>query len=101
MGAPVASSLQTTADERAWQARRLAGFLYLSAAITVVAGIALGFVISPACFALVAIGLADGALAALFASGRIGPLASSPDGEGDAAPITEADATYNPYARED
>ena len=56
----------------------------------VVAGIALGFVVTPALFALVAVGLADGVLAALFASGRIGPLASrdaaEPRGAGRAGP---------------
>jgi hypothetical protein len=95
----VESSPQTAAAEPAQQARRLAGFLYLSAAIMVVAGIALGFVVTPALFALVAVGLADGVLAALFAGGRIGPLASR-----DAAdPVVEVeqDPTYNPYARED
>jgi hypothetical protein len=95
----VESSLQTTADERLWQARRLAGFLYLSAAIMVVAGIALGFVVTPALFALVAVGLTDGVLAALFASGRIGPLASRD--ASDPAEHAEQDPTYNPYARED
>ena len=93
------SSRQTTADERAWQARRLAGFLYLSASIMVVAGIALGFVVTPALFALVAVGLADGVLAALFASGRIGPLASRD--AADPVEQVEQDPTYNPYARED
>ena len=39
--------------------RRLVSILYLSGAITVVLGIALGFVISPALFAAVALGIAD------------------------------------------
>lgn len=93
------SSPQTPPDERAQQTRRLAGFLYRSAAVMVVAGIALGFVITPALFALVAVGLADGVLAALFASGRIGPLASGDTP--DPAAIAETDPAYNPYARED
>ncbi len=95
------ASPETIADERAWQARRLAGFLYLSAAIMVVAGIALGFVVTPALFALVAVGLADGVLAALFASGRIGPLAAQSSGDADAPSLVEQDPSYNPYARED
>ena len=58
----------------------------------VVAGIALGFVVTPALFALVAVGLADGVLAALFASGRIGPLASR-----DAAdPVPRAASSRTP-----
>ena len=93
------ASLDTAADERARQARRLAGFLYLSAAIIVVAGITLGFVVTPALFALVAVGLTDGGLAGLFASGRIGPLASRD--AFDPAEHAEQDPTYNPYARED
>ncbi len=83
--------------------RSLVGILYLSGAITIVLGIALGFVISPVAFAAVALGIADFVLAALFSSGRIGPLAArrAAAKAGDAAALTEADASFNPDARED
>lgn len=84
--------------------RNLAGILYLSATITVVAGIVLGFVISPALFAIVAVGIFDFVLAGLVASGRIGPDAQhrrAAASEGDAAAVAEADPSFNPYARED
>jgi hypothetical protein len=47
----------------------IAGYLYLSAAITIVAGIALGFVISPVWFAVVGIGVLDAVLARVLFSG--------------------------------
>lgn len=51
------------------------------------------------------LGLVDVVLAALFAGGRIGPLAArrqaEAEAEGDAAAIAESDPAYNPYARED
>jgi hypothetical protein len=60
-------------------------------------------VLGPAWFGLVLVGLVDGVLAALFAGGRIGPLAARREAaaEGDAATIAEAEPSYNPYARED
>jgi hypothetical protein len=83
--------------------RKLVSVLYLSGAITIVAGIALGFVISPALFAAVALGIADFVIAGLFSSGRIGPLAArrAATEAGDAAALAEADPSFNPYARED
>ncbi len=82
---------------------RLVSFLYLSGAITVVAGIALGFVLTPALFALVALGIVDFVIAGLFSSGRIGPLSArrAATEAGDAAAIAETDPSFNPYARED
>jgi hypothetical protein len=77
-------------------ARSVAGYLYLSAAITIVVGIVLGFVVGPVWFAVVAVGLLDGVLAGLFASGRLG----GPD-KSDPVAAVEADPSYNPYARED
>lgn len=84
--------------------RSLAGILYLSATITVVAGIVLGFVVAPALFAIVIVGLFDFAFAWLLASGRIGPDAQrrrAAAAEGDAAAVAEDDPSFNPYARED
>ena len=83
--------------------RKIVSVLYLSGAITVVAGIALGFIITPALFALVALGIADCMIAALFSSGRIGPLSArrAATEAGDAAAIAETDPSFNPYARED
>ena len=84
--------------------RNLAGILYLSATITVVAGIVLGFVVSPALFAIVAVGIFDFVFAGLIASGRIGPDAQrrrAAAEQGDAAAVAEADPSFNPYARED
>ena len=91
----------TTAEQDS--VRRLVSVLYLSGAITVVLGIALGFVISPVLFAAVAVGLVDFVIAGLFSSGRIGPLAArrAAAEAGDAAAIAEADPSFNPYARED
>ncbi|MDX6583361.1 MAG: hypothetical protein QOI10_2545 [Solirubrobacterales bacterium] len=84
-------------------ARRLVSALYLSGAITVVAGIALGFVITPVLFFAVALGIVDCVIAGLFSSGRIGPLSArrAAAESGDAAALAEADPNFNPYARED
>ena len=84
-------------------ARKIVSVLYLSGAITVVAGIALGFVLTPALFALVALGIADFVIAGLLSSGRIGPLSArrAATEAGDAAAIAETDPSFNPYARED
>jgi hypothetical protein len=71
----------------------IAGYLYLSAAITIVAGIALGFVISPVWFAVVGVGVLDVVLARVLFSGR--------NGQADPVATAEADPSYNPYARED
>ena len=85
------------------QARALVLWLYLSAAIMIVAGVALGIALNPAWFGIAALGLFDVFLAALFARGRIGPLAArrKAEAEGDAAQVAESDPAYNPYARED
>jgi hypothetical protein len=89
-------------DNRA-NVRRLVSAMYLSGAITVVAGIALGFVISPILFVAVALGIVDFVIGGLFASGRIGPLAAERKAaaSGEAGVIAEADPSFNPYARED
>jgi hypothetical protein len=94
---------QPAQAEPARQARGLVLGLYLSAAVTVVVGIALGIALDPVWFGLVLLGLVDVVLAALFAGGRIGPLAArrQAEAEGDAAAIAESDPGYNPYARED
>jgi hypothetical protein len=91
----------TTAEQDS--VRRLVTVLYLSGAITVVLGIVLGFAISPVLFAAVALGIVDFVIAALFSSGRIGPLAARRRAveSGDAATIAEADPSFNPYARDD
>jgi len=91
----------TTAEQDS--VRKIVSVLYLSGAITVVLGIALGFVISPALFAAVALGIADFVIAGLFSSGRIGPLAArrAAAEAGDAAAVAETDPSFNPYARED
>jgi hypothetical protein len=73
--------------------RKIAGYLYLSAAITIVVGIALGFVLGPVWFAVVGVGLLDIVLARVLFAGRARPV--------DAAAAAEADPSYNPYARED
>jgi hypothetical protein len=73
--------------------RAVAGYLYLSAAVTVVVGIVLGFVISPVWFAVVAVGLLDAVLARVLLSRKTRPA--------DPVAAAEADPSYNPYARED
>ena len=82
---------------------RLVAALYLSAAITLVAAVVLGVLVSPALFAIALVALVDVVLARLFARGVIGPPAARRRAEhsGDAAILAEADAGYNPYARED
>jgi hypothetical protein len=84
-------------------ARRVASALYLGGTITIVVGIALGFIISPALFGIVALGIVDFVIAWLFSSGRIGPLSArrAATETGDAAAIAETDPSFNPYARED
>lgn len=91
----------TTAEQDS--VRKIVSVLYLSGAITVVLGIALGFVISPVLFAAVALGIVDFVIAGLFSSGRIGPLAArrAAAEAGDAAAVAETDPSFNPYARED
>ncbi len=83
--------------------RRLVGILYLSGAITIVLGVALGLAISPVFFAVGALGILDFVIARLIAAGRIGPLAArrAATEAGDAAALAEADPSFNPYARED
>ena len=95
--------MSAPATDEAAAVGRLVPILYLSGAITVVLGIALGFVISPALFAAVALGVADFVIAGLFSSGRIGPLAArrAAAEAGDAAAVAETDPSFNPYARED
>ena len=82
---------------------RIASWLYLSAAITVIAGIVCGLTITPIFFALVAVGILDGVIAYLFSSGRLGGSAAAlgPPSAPDDAAAVEADPSYNPYARED
>jgi hypothetical protein len=60
-------------------------------------------VLDPVWFGLVLLGIVDAVLAALFAGGRIGPLAArrQAEVEGDATTLAETDPDYNPYARED
>jgi ABC-type cobalt transport system substrate-binding protein len=77
--------------------RAVAGYLYLSAAITIIVGVVLGVVISPIWFAVVAVGFLDIILARLFATGALGGGAD----KSDPAAAAEADPSYNPYARED
>ena len=91
----------TTAEQDS--VRRIVYILYVSGAITIVIGIALGIAISPVAFAAVALGIFDFVLAGLFSSGRIGPLAArrAAAEAGDAAAVAEADPSFNPYARED
>ena len=69
--------------------------LRVSAAITVVAGIVCGLVVSPALFGLVLVGVVDLVLARMFASGRLGSQTADP------VAAVESDPSYNPYARED
>ena len=92
-----------SSDNAGQQARTVIVALYLSAAVTVVVGIALGIALAPVWFAIVGLGLVDLVIAHMFATGRIGPLAGRRQAEasGDAAAVAEADPSYNPYARED
>ena len=85
------------------QTHALVLWLYLSAAIMIIAGVALGIALNPAWFGIAGLGLFDIVLAAFFASGRIGPLAArqKAEADGDAAQIAESDPEYNPYARDD
>ena len=90
-------------SQQAEAARRVASALYLSGAVTLVLGVALGLAIAPVFFGIAALGLLDFVLAWLFASGRIGPLSArrAAAEAGDAAAVAEADPSFNPYARED
>jgi bifunctional DNA-binding transcriptional regulator/antitoxin component of YhaV-PrlF toxin-antitoxin module len=82
---------------------RMVSWLYLSAAITIIAGIVFGLTITPIFFALVAVGILDGVIAYLFSSGRLGGSAAMPGQTPapDDATAVEANPSYNPYARED
>ena len=82
---------------------RIASWLYLSAVITLVAGVVFGLTITPIFFALIAVGVLDAVIAYLFSSGRLGgsaPALGPPSAPDDAAAV-EADPSYNPYAHED
>jgi hypothetical protein len=81
--------------------RRVASWLYLSAAISVVAGILFGLTITPIFFALVAVGVLDAAIAYLFSTGRLGGSGSAAPAGDPAATEVDVDPSYNPYARED
>ena len=81
---------------------RMASWLYVSAVISVIAGVVFGLTITPIFFALVAVGVVDAAIAYLFSSGRLGGSATAHgqmSGPDDAA--VEADPSDDPYARED
>jgi hypothetical protein len=74
----------------------MGSWLYLSAVITIIAGIVFGLTISPIFFALLAVGLLDGLIAYMFSSGRLGGAS-----ETGLTGAVEADPSSNPYARED
>ena len=78
--------------------RVLATTLTFSGIATIAVAIALGIAVEPFLFAIALVGVADIVLARMFASGRLG--GGSADA-GDAATVTAADPSYNPYARED
>jgi hypothetical protein len=94
---------QPTPTDVSQQVRMLVLALYLAGVITIAVGIAVGIAVDPILFAIAALGLVDFALARMFASGRIGPLAARRKAieSGHAAQAAEADPSFNPYARED
>ena len=73
--------------------RTIASYLYASAAVTIIAGIVVGLLVSPVWFAVCAVGVLDIVLARVLFSGRTG--------QADPVAAAEADPSYNPYARED
>ena len=97
------ADIATSPDPVRASVGRVVAALYLSAAITAVVGIVLGFVIDPILFAVIGFAIVDVVIAAMFSSGRIGPLAARRKAvaSGDAGAIAEADPSFNPYARED
>jgi len=99
------SSPDSTSTTNDYDLSPIAPWLYLSAAILIVGGIAFGFVLTPIAFVLVAVGLLDGVLAFLFKSGAIRGRSDATVEEVPAAvddtERVEADPSYNPYARED
>jgi hypothetical protein len=82
---------------------KLAAALYLSAVVTLVAGVVLGLLFDPILYAIAVLAIGDFVIARLYETGRIGPLAKRRQAEasGDAAAIAATDPSYNPYARED
>jgi hypothetical protein len=98
MSSPDSTSTSTPSST---DLRRVASWLYLSAAISVVAGILFGLTITPIFFALVAVGMLDGAIAYLFSSGRLGAGGSAAPSDDPATGDAAIDPSYNPYARED
>lgn len=75
----------------------LAGPLRAFAAVTIIVSVVLGIVVSPIIFIGVLVGVFDLLLAMAFSRGWIG---RQPTGDDTVARV-EADASYNPYARED
>jgi hypothetical protein len=103
MSEPAPQPVPPTDAGSAQQVRVLVLALYLAGVITIAVGIAVGIAIDPVLFAIAALGIIDFVLARMFATGRIGPLAARRQAaeSGGAAQIAEADASFNPYARED
>jgi hypothetical protein len=92
------SSPPGLATEQARTRSTIARALTISAVVMLVIAVVLGIAVHPALFGLALIALADYVLGRMFASGRLGAGSVEP---GEDAALAEADANYNPYARED
>jgi hypothetical protein len=92
------------AEDPAERSVRMLSLALRAGGMTVIAvAIVLGIVVTPALFALALVGVFDFAIAHMYATGAIGPLAARRKAaeSGDAAAVAESDPKFNPYARED
>jgi undecaprenyl pyrophosphate phosphatase UppP len=84
--------------------RTVAMALVLGGVVTIVVGVLAGALIETYLYAIAAVALVDFVLAWAFATGRIGTTAErrrEAEATGNLAAETEADPSFNPYARED
>lgn len=100
---PISEPAQTPVRPPEETARLLAFTLVFTGVVTLALAIVLSVIVGPVWLAIAVLAVIDFVLAAMFSSGRIGPLAERrrAAASGDAAAIAEADPGFNPYARED
>ena len=100
---PISEPAQTPVRPPEETARLLAFTLVFTGIVTLALAIVLSATVGPVWLAIAVLAVIDFVLAAMFSSGRIGPLAERrrAAASGDAAAIAEADPDFNPYARED
>jgi hypothetical protein len=96
--------MESAIADEATKLRWLVRGLLAAAVLTLVVAIVVGALVGPWGYVIALSSVADLVVARLFATGRIGPLAQrrrQAQASGELGSVTEADPSYNPYARED